>query len=272
MSVNVVVNLGVSTGATGTVDVFGQTVGTVTNKVVASLPMPYTVLYGGPGTGLIEFQGRNNDIVARTVSEFTQNLDNKPALTTALQLILTAGNLDATAAAPFNTPAGAPYGAGVLKYSDSSYRNYKTIGELGLGLYAHVFFGHVDATAAIDNDTTFITLMNGTDEMAGQANLSGKLANLIFALSDAQCTSIAKQVIGQDASRAFSADNDNAGVDAWQKLAFKPGDKVYVSITFTRPTVTTSNAAQQRKPSNLLFISPMTYMIEITLEDPALLG
>jgi hypothetical protein len=268
MSVNVVVDLGVNTNTSGTIQVFGQNMPSIYNKVVAATKMDYRLLYHGPGTALFEFQGQDNDITARTVSEFTLNLDNKPAMAAALQSILTGGNLDATAAIPFsnlNNPFNPAMG---LKYADPGYRNFATIGELALGCYSHVFFGHVDATAAVSNDTTFITKMNGTNESASEANLSGKLANLIYGLGVAQATTIAKQVIGQDASRAFGADNDNQGVDGWQKLAFKPGDKIYVSITLVPPTITVQNGQNIQFNANNFWMSGQKYMIEITLEDP----
>ena len=262
MSVNVVVDLGVNTNATGTIDVFGQTAPVITNKVIASVNVPVSTIIGGGVSTLIEFQGQDNDIAGRLETVFTTGggfAARKTALASAIQAALV-GALDASAAEPFNITA---------KYTDAGYKNYTSFGSLALGAYAHYLFGHVDATAAIDNDTTFVSKMNGTNTLSGEANLGGALADLIFTLDAAKCTAIAKQVIGQDASRAFGVDNDNTTPDGWQKLIFKPGDKIYVSVTLAAPTVTVlgNNTAQQSEPSAALFANNIKYMVEITLSN-----
>ena len=261
MAANVVVNLDVNTNATGTVQVFGQSQPTITNKVIASVPVPVADLFVSGISSLIEFQGQDNDIAGRLESVWTTNepgaASRKAHLGASLQESLL-GALDATDAAPFNTTV-----LGQPKYSAAGHKNYTSFGSLALGSYAHFLFGHVDATAAIDNDTTFISKMNGTNEVAGEANLGAKLAALISTLSPAQCAAIAKQVIGQDASRAMGEDNDNSLPDGWQRLRFKAGDKIYVSVTLQAPTVTVTanNAAQQSEPTAALYSSSIKYMI-----------
>lgn len=272
MSANVVVDLGVNTTATGTIDVFGQSLPTISNKVVASTGMNCVALYASASSGLIEFQGVDNNITARLAADFISGVGaatRKSTLANGIQIALTTGNLDASAADPFNV---APLG--VAKYSDASYKNYSSFGELALGSYAHYLFGHVDATAAIDNDTTFVDKMNGRTippaANAGEADLANKLADAIFGMTSENATAIAKQVVGQDASRAFAVDNDSAGVDGWQKLLFKAGDKIYVTVILQRPTVTVkdNNLAQLSEPSNTLFpAGNVAYMIEITLTN-----
>ena len=114
--------------------------------------------------------------------------------------------------------------------------------------------------------------MNGritTPPGAGEADLANKLANAIFAIQPGTATSIAKQVVGQDASRAMGVDNDNQGVDGWQKLLFKQGDKIYVGVELTKPNVSVLGGieAQQTEPGRDLFGSNITYMVEITLSS-----
>ena len=262
MSVNVVVDLGVNTNASGTIDVFGQTAPVITNKVIAAVKVPSAIFYASSASSLIEFQGQDNDIAGRLETTWTADptgtgVATRKALTAQKLQAALVGALDASAAEPFNISA---------KYTDAGHKNYASFGDLALGSYAHYLFGHVDATAAIDNDTTFISKMNGvglTDAKLGEA-----LTDLIFSLDAAKCTAIAKQVIGQDASRAFGVDNDNTTPDGWQKLAFKAGDKIYVSVTLTAPTVTVlgNNSAQQSEPSSALFANNIKYMIEMTIE------
>ncbi len=264
MSANVIIDLNVNTTATGTLNVFSQAAPTITNKVIASVKINASLLHGASAS-LIEFQGQGDGIAARLFTPFAVTepaaTTNKTALGSALQTSLTTGNLDASDANPFNVTA-----AGVAKYLDANYKNYSSFGELALGAYAHYLFGHVDATAAIDNDTTFIAKMNGTNEGAGEANLGAKLAALIFSLNAAQCAAIAKQVVGQDASRAFGVDNDNSTPDGWQRLIFKSGDKIYVSVTLNGPTISVlDGVSQQSEPGPGLYTTPIKYMIEVEL-------
>jgi hypothetical protein len=261
MSTNVIVDLGVNTNASGTIQVFGQNLATITDKVVASVGISRTLLFADSNNGIIEFQGVDDAIVGRPDSIFTGvsagTEGRKAALASAIQLSLTTGNLNASTASPFTDVR-----YGVI----DSYKNYSSFGSLALGSYAHYLFGHADATAAISNDTAFITKMDGVVELSGHAMLGKKLAEAIFTLDNAACTSIAKQVIGQDASRAFGIDNDNQGVDGWQQLAFKQGDKIYVSITLDRPEVALLDTEQLAAPLNTLFpANGIKYMVEITL-------
>jgi hypothetical protein len=261
---NVVIDLGVNTDASGSVQVFSQNQPTISNKVIASVPVAATNFFVSGSSALIEFQGQGNDIAGRLESTWTTAAPGaatrKAALAAALQAALI-GALNATDADPFNIAV-----AGNAKYTESGHLNYTSFGELALGAYAHYLFGHVDATAAISNDTTFVTNMNGTVEPA-QANLGGKLANAIFALTNAQCATIAKQVVGQDAERAMGVDNDNTTPDGWQRLALKAGDKIYVSVTLQAPTVTVlnDNTAQQTEPGSALFDHNIKYMVEMVL-------
>lgn len=260
----VVIDLGVNTDASGSVQVFGQTQPNITNKVIAAVKVPVSNFFVSGSSSLIEFQGQDNDIAGRLESDWTSGVGSaarKTALAAALQASLT-GALNATDAAPFNVSV-----AGTPKYSEAGHKNYDSFGDLALGSYAHFLFGHVDATAAISNDTGFVTDMNGVNELSGQANLGGKLANAIFSLDAAKCALIAKQVVGQDASRAMGQDNDNTTPDGWQRMALKAGDKIYVSVTLKAPQVTVldNNVAQQSEPSSALFASDIKYMVEMEL-------
>ncbi len=267
MSANVVVDLNVNTTATGTLNVFSQAAPTITNKVIASVKVPVAAFFVSTQSALFEFQGQGNDIAARLEEVWTTNPAGfqmrKDSLSGYIHSCLTSGTLNASDANPFNITV-----ASVAKYSDAGHKNYSSFGELALAAYAHYLFGHVDATAAIDNDTTFVSKMNGKIEASGEANLGKKLADLIWSLNAAQCAAVAKQVIGQDASRAFGQDNDNSLPDGWQRLAFRAGDKFYVSITLNAPTVSVLDAAaQQSEPSSALFTTPIKYMIEMELAN-----
>jgi hypothetical protein len=267
MSANVVIDLNVNTTATGTLNVFSQAAPTITNKVIASVKVPVAALFVTTQSALFEFQGQGNDIAARLEDVWTTNPSGfqlrKDALTGFIHSCITTGTLNASEANPFNTTV-----ATVPKYSDAGHKNYSSFGDLSLAAYAHYLFGHVDATAAIDNDTTFVSKMNGKIEANGEANLAKKLVDLIWSLNGVQCAAVAKQVIGQDASRAFGEDNDNGLPDGWQRLRFRAGDKFYVSITLNAPTVSVLDAtAQQSEPNSVLFVTPIKYMIEMELAD-----
>lgn len=260
---NVVIDLGVNTDASGSVQVFSQSQPIISNKVIASIPVAASNFFVSGSSALIEFQGQDTNIAGRLETAWTTGTGfagRRTALAAALQAALV-GALNASDADPFNIAV-----ASVAKYPDAGHKNYNSFGELALGAYSHYLFGHVDATAAISNDSAFVSTMNGVVEPT-QANLGGKLANAIFTISAAQCATIARQVVGQDASRAMGVDNDNTTPDGWQRLALRAGDKIYVSVTLQAPTVTVlnDNTAQQTEPGSALFANNIKYMVEITL-------
>ena len=258
----VFVNLDVNIDASGSINVFTQAPTAIPNMIIATAQLPAADFYKGPGAGssLLQFQGVTNssapldDIVGTYNAAFVGSPTNKTDLAGHLHTILTAGALTATTAQPF------------INYPPGPYRNYTSFGELALAAYAYYVFGHVDATAAIDNDTVFINKMNGT--ATGEGQLGIKLAEEVFTRL-ASPTAVVKQVLGQDASRALGVDNDANTPSGLQNLAFLPGDKVYMSITLQAPTVTIAatapNAASGLPLNNLFPNTNIKYNIEITL-------
>jgi hypothetical protein len=248
---NIIVNLDVLVDATGDIRVFGESLPTVTNVIVASVNLPYTDLYKAADNGLIKIKGNvegNYDLIEgeRNTSFTGAKSDLEADLKSILQ-----GSFECSDAIPFK---------------DVSYNNtYSTQGSFGnvaLSAYAHHLFGHIAATAAIDNDTSFINKMN--NDTIADARLNIALANEIYNLSINKCTQIAKQVIGQDASRVRSEDNDGSAPSDYQALEFKSGDVIYVSIKLLAPSVTVSNAAQLSVPSAAGY-TDTTYNLKITL-------
>jgi hypothetical protein len=255
--VNVTVNLDVLVDATGNVSVFGQTPTTMTNVGAAAVSMPVSCLYNGAGNSLIKFQGTTvstlDDIAATlSLSSFVGTNATEAKLADAIKSVLS-GVINTSTMTPFSTYAAA-------------YHAPENFGRLALGSYAHALFGHVAATAAIDNDVAFVNKMIG--DGATDASLNKALAALIYALNDTKCTAIAKQVLGQDASRAKGIDNDANLPSGFQALEFKANDTVYFSIRLMPPSVSVSNGAtatQQSAPATSLYANPITYVLAVKL-------
>ncbi len=238
---SVSVNLNVNVDASGNVSVFGQTPTAMSNVIVAAQPLGVANLSvnGVSDDSLFRFQdasGNVNTIYAELDPVWSANAAKKTALTDALHTIIN-GVFDCSGATPYSS---VPYNTNPAYYSRSSF------GQVALGAYAHDLFGHVAATAAIDNDSAFVTAMNAKSTGAQIPTL---LANAIFSILPANATEIAKQVIGQDSSRTKFEDNDNALPVGWQALKFFSGDVVYVTINLLAPNVTLTNASQQNLPS-----------------------
>lgn len=250
----VTVNFNVNADAQGTVNVFSAPpTPTPPNVVLADATLPVSALYNAPGNGLLKFRGVNDTIETALETGFTTTLSD---ITGALQTIMNS-SLNASGAHPFN----------LEKYAtEAAYRNYPTFGHLALAAYTDFLFGHVAATAAIDNDTIFKNRMNGLG--GADAQIASKLALDIKNLSAENCQSVVEQVLAQDISRATMADNDD---ESWQTLKFINGDNIYVSITLTQPTVTVLNAGTIGNLPAPSIYSPVTYHIKMTLaggEEP----
>ena len=247
---SVSVNLDVTIDASGSLSVFGQAAPTMNNVLRATVDLPASDLYRGQDNSLVKFHGYSSggvdDISGVRDLSFNFVGDMESDLKTVLS-----GIFDASGATPFSA-----YG--------SDYHSVPNFGYVALGSYAHSLFGHVQATAAIDNDLAFVAKMIG--DGVSDAALNKALAAAIYGLSDTKCTAIAKQVIGQDASRARAEDNDLNSPNYYQALEFKTGDVVYMSITLQRPGVSVSGAvgAQQSAPAASLF-TPLTYVLKVTL-------
>jgi hypothetical protein len=177
------------------------------------------------------------------------------------------GELDAKSAEPFN--ATPKYGAAGAQNGNRIMTGF---GRFALMAYAHYIMGHVQATAAITNDTDFMKGMMSLNSdtltdykyasignydaavapwsTAGtptDANLAVRLVKVILdantsssLVSTGAANSVAnivKQVIGQDASRATDEDNNKYSTENHGLLRFYPDDVIYVSITLTTPVV-----------------------------------
>jgi hypothetical protein len=256
--VNVSVNLDVLVEATGNVSVFGQAPTTISNVGAAAVTIPVSCLYNGVGNSLIKFQGTSavllDDIVASlSLASFVGTNATEAKLADAIKNVLQ-GAINTSTMVPFKD-----YGA--------AYHAPENFGSLALGSYAHSLFGHLAATAAIDNDMSFKNKMIGDGN--GDAGLNKLLAGLIYGLSDTKCTAITKQVLGQDASRAKGIDNDANLPSGFQALEFRANDTVYFSIRLMPPTISVSNnaaATQQSTPSvGSLYTDPITYVLAVKL-------
>ena len=262
------VNLNVNADASGEVSVFGQAKAPITNPVIATTTLLVTDLYNAAASGskaLFQFY-EPADRSARTGKVIKAYNTDSTILSGHLNSILCAGvadSLDASGAAPFNLSAYS---------SETAYRKYKSFGELVLAMYAHDLFGHVQATAAIDNDATLVGLVDNNAVGTGHVRLGHNLATAIYNMDDTvnNSTAIINQVLGQDAARAMGQDNSLLAPETWQDLKWYANDIIYVSVTVKQPTVSVSNSAaatQQSKPVGTS-VNERTYMVKITLADP----
>jgi hypothetical protein len=280
---SVEVNLNVVITADGELQLLSQQFTTPDNVVVATQTLPANCLYdvtSAPSNplGLIEFWEPTgvDDIECQLATSYKTSANVEAYKVIAGKLVkglqdVLVGNLDATNAAPFSN-----YVASGIE------GNYKMIGfgRLALMSYAHYIMGHVQATAAITNDTAFIrsmlsldandayryTVTNGSvgDYNASatsgvwvdagdktNANLAARLVKTLITnnasssvTSNPGATSVAnivKQVIGQDASRARGEDNSKYLPDNKGLLRFYAGDKIYVAISLEVPTVSVTS-------------------------------
>jgi hypothetical protein len=158
----VTVNLRVNVDASGNVVVFGAGPDTTDNIIEAiGANLPVNALYdstfnGTLGAGLIEFWEESSDmgnIYAKLASTSDFNVAGAASYK-RIAKVLASGlerslvdSLDAKAAYPFTN------------YSDANYTTCTDFGRLALSVYSHYLFGHVAATAAITNDTEFMSNM-----------------------------------------------------------------------------------------------------------------
>jgi hypothetical protein len=147
------------------------------------------------------------------------------------------GGQNAAAAAPFNS----------ARYAGTAeYQSFATFGDLVLGLYAHHLFGHVAATAAIDNDAALVAYMNSND--GGNAEIATNLVAALRAITAPVAKAIVSQVLSQDPGRASTLDNNQAQNDNHQALLFAPGDTVYVQIQVAAPTLSVNRTPVRDAP------------------------
>ncbi len=228
------VNLNINVDTQHSVTIFEDVPAEINNIIKCKTKLPVSHFYnsGDIDEALFEFQGRDNDIIGRVIDNFAISQRNQ-SLNDSLESILTDetndfDQLNATNAVPFNI---------LNKYTNDNYKKYKSIGNLVLAIYAHYLFGHVQATAAIVNDTYIIDYMNGASET--DAKIISSLVNAIYDMDELAATKVCKQVIGQDASRTRDVDNDLSSPASWQRLQWKTGDIIYVQVTILPPTSVT---------------------------------
>lgn len=259
MSCNVVVNLSVNANASGTIDIFGQTAPVATNYLIADYKIPASSLYT-PATsnGLFSFVGSNGNL-----DGITGNF-NATFAPYSVGTLMT--NISNVIAGSMNCSNAAPYSD--AKYAHA-YDTQANFGYVALGTYAHTLFGHVAATAAIDNDTTFVANMIGN---AAGVPAHAKIATLLNSnIATTDPTAIVKQVIGQDASRARLVDNDGyTPVTSTQGLQFIAGDVIFMNVTLNAPTVTVASGASAQQyttaaTSAAAGFTSQNYPIKITL-------
>ncbi len=266
----VVVNLAVGASADGTISIFSQD-NTLpsTNIIETAYALPVGALYNDPGDGtigsnaLFKFQGRTNDnggIIEETIvgaygDDFTTNVT---ALTEYLASIL---QNQLKCGADVSDYANVEF-LSDSKYQNVAYQTYNSLGDLALATYAHYLFGHVQATAAINNDVDAVDYFNLNDPSdttveytapdgstattgATKANIAYNLAQTIINNLDTDAiTTIVRNVLAQDASRARFEDNDQNDPNRWQHLVFKPDDVVFVQVTLDPPRLTFGDGQQ----------------------------
>jgi hypothetical protein len=243
---SVTVHLQVAVDSSGNVSVFGQNLDNITNIIIADMKLPISNLYNGIDNSLIKFQENSDEATTIFATRDTAFTTSQTSLEQNLKTILQ-NTFDCAVAVPFSTHS-------------SAYHTQDSFGKVAIGSYAFSLFGHVAATAAIDNDTALISYLN--NDGASDASLNKLLASAIYSLNAEKSTAIARQVIGQDSSRARLEDNDAN----WQALEFKSGDIIYVSIALKAPIVSVSNNAQQSMPDGATH-GTNTYALKITLTD-----
>jgi hypothetical protein len=232
------------------------------NTIVPSVSLPASTL-----NGLIEFWEPSSDSkeieshLDLTGDEISSYKTSALSLYSGLKSVL-ASSFDCKEAEPYKTD-----GSGNLV----SYSALAGFGKVALGQAAKAVFGHVAATAAITNDADYALNMlkettdpasttwdliktNGGNQTAAVPNLANALVRDLIMKgyngnveykeyeNASELTSIAKQVIGQDPSRAKDQDNNQLAPNTRQKLMFYKDDTVYMSITVSFPLIYLSTA------------------------------
>ncbi len=225
--------------ASGTIDVFTQGKEIVSNVLWFDTKLDKSILYTDASNAHIQFRGWSGSGNVEDISGIRHNtsaVTKNAASSNGLNNVITK-SVDCSGAAPF----GDYKATGV-----SQYYKYNSFGDAMLGAYAHYLFGHVQATAAIDNDQAFVSYMNS--DVSGNAMVAARLLAALDAMSDDACTKVAQQVIGQDATRAMTQDNDLNAPNVYQALKFIANDVVFMRVRLAAPTVT-AGAAQLRAPA-----------------------
>lgn len=243
---NVQVFMEVAIDLSGNVDVLGAAQPTLYQVVSTTNGIHVGSLYSSDISGILEFWEPTGELeslsesleacissTTRPNSSADASFNTFEDFSGALYLDLSgvfcsssalATNLDATKAVPFN--AGAYTSPPV-----NEYNKFKTLGHMMLAWAAHYAFGHVAATAAIDNDTQIIKRFNI------DLDVPRLFMNQIAALNKEKCSRIARSVIAQDPERALNMDNSALYPHQHMALRFRQGDKLYLRVNMAQWTV-----------------------------------
>lgn len=268
----IIVNLRALIDASATVQIFGPSEETINNVLWCDVSLNVKGLYDGSSNALFEFweptgaargtinarlaTGRNH---VATAQKFAESMS-----------VVVKGGIDASAANPFQ------------QYDNRAYDKYTSFGELALSYAAEGMFGHPSATAAITNDEAIVEGFNNDADKstspasavgATEANqaLAQRLAAALLQTGDEMATLIARQVLGQDASRATNEDNSERQGDEKAALRFYENDVVYVAIRLSgfRATVGAQSGAFSQQfnsqPSEILVPKMETYYLRMRL-------
>jgi hypothetical protein len=266
----IIVNLRAAIDASAEVAVFGPSEERVSNVVWCDVSLNVAGLYDGSQNAMFEFWETAAEPGAFNAQIATGRDASAVALTFAQSLAaVLQGGMDASAANPFQN------------YGQRAYDHYDSFGDLALAYAAEGMFGHPSATAAITNDDEIINGFNSdtsaSDGLNGetptaptQTNqaLAHRLAHALLHSSGTVATQIARQVLGQDASRATNEDNSERKFDEKAALRFYENDVVYVAITLNNFVASVGSAsgvlAQQYSP-----VTPTaeTYYLRIRLAN-----
>lgn len=267
----IIVNLRAQVDASATVNVFGPSEEVISNVLWCTVPLDISGLYSDPSNALIEFwepsdapRGTINARIART----TRNARNVAQVFAESLAKVLVGAIDASAANPFQG------------YSGRTYTDYSSFGELVVSYAAEQMFGHPSATAAITNDKDIVDGFNNDDRVLESVTdpvppletdqaLAQRLGAALYDTGDDIATLIARQVLGQDASRATNVDNSALQNDKKAPLRFYPNDIVYVAIRLTGfvPSVgSPSGAFYQQYIANIRKPTDETYYLRIRLD------
>jgi hypothetical protein len=157
----VVVNFNVVIDANSNLTIFGTEAPQVNNAIVSEVGLPVTALFNESlSKGLIEFweSDASENLIMCQLADSSLNANYTGAYKhTAKQLAkglarLLCGRFDCSDAVPFSGYK-----------SNVEYYKQRDFGRVALGAIAQDLFGHVDATAAITNDLTFIKNMLSID-------------------------------------------------------------------------------------------------------------
>ena len=289
------VNFGIDVDANGEIVILGASALSVQNVIVAATALPVAALYTATDS-MFEFYEPSNDlgVISGELSSITGDYKN---LTRSLENGLYAcikGPMDAKyipdSTAPTVFTIAAPFNDTKYAANAEQYRKASSFGDLALAAIAHHIMGHVAATSAITNDQAFVNGMNSSTFVPYEgealttpdaysatltpsktdAMLAKALVKAIAGKLPADATTIARQVIGKDASRAMDQDNNKLPVDVRHRLKFIAGDVIYMNIKLQQPSVVISTGqkvAEATLEGKFPAVSATTtnYTLKITL-------